>query len=172
MLNNDTAIAVHIVQEAMANIDEAIAQSAGSIASVDVDFLQSEARETVMGLIASLITADGFLHPQEREFLVRLVEVGDRPNAELAFLREYAERWRRQEQTVPGFFRQAVEADLKNQSDSAGSLTREIQLIANNCSIADGESTATEKRIISNYLRLLDDYIEQETANKSSWLEP
>jgi hypothetical protein len=100
------------------------------------------------------------------------VELGQEPNADLAFLRKYTERWRVMENTVPSFFRMVADCDLKNKTDAARGIMREIQLIGNNCSVTDQHFADSEMKLIRRYLRLLDDYLETRTGDRTAWLEP
>lgn len=169
---NDPQVAAAVVREAMENLVELIDQAAAATPGSDHAALRREADETVLGLIACLITADGHLHPEERAFLVALVDLGEAPNAELAFLRRYSEQWQRHEKKVPEFFRVAVRCDRAHNTDTAGGVMRELQLIANNCSVADRHFADAELKIFRRYLRLLDDYQVSETGSKTPWLEP
>ncbi len=171
MLKDDPSNEVLVVREAMANIEELVDRVALSFPNADVKTLRFEAHETVLALMAHLITADGIYHPQEQAFLRQLVDFGQKPNAEAGFLRQYTEHWRQMETQVPEFFRIAVGSDIKHKTDAARDIMREIQLIANNCSVSDRQHAVSEKKVVQRYLRFLDAYIERETGGKGAWLE-
>jgi len=100
------------------------------------------------------------------------MDFGQEPNAELSFLRNYTERWRVLEKNVPEFFRIAVDYDVKNKTETARGIMREIQLIGTNCSVTERGLADNEIKIIRRYLRVLDDYLEEKTNSGAAWLEP
>lgn len=172
MLNDDVTLAAAVVRDAMANLIEHVDEAADAMPGKAVEQLRDEAHETVMALIACLITADGHYDPRERAFVELLVQLPDAPGADMAFLRNYTERWTKTEKQIPEFFRAAVAADKEHKSDCARGIMRELQLIANNCSVSDTHFADVENKIIRRYLRLLDEYHESQTGGTASWLEP
>lgn len=115
---------------------------------------------------------DGQLDPQESAFLRLLIDFEERPNAELAYLRQYSERWQQMDKKVPEFFRVAVESDAKNKTDTARGIMREIQFIGNNCAVTDTRFAGSEVTIIRRYLRFLEEYLDEKTGGAAAWLEP
>jgi len=172
MLNDDAFIAAAVVRDAMANIFEFAAESAVRVLGANTEKLRAELHETVFALMAHLITVDGQFDPRERAFLRQLLDFGQEPNAELNFLRNYTERWRVMEKNVPEFFRIAVDYDVKYKTETARGIMREIQIVANNCSVTDKHFAASEAEVIRRYLRLLDNYLEGRTGSTAAWLEP
>lgn len=170
-MNDDASIAAAVIREALGNILELVRESAAAAPESDLNKLCDEVNTTVLALIAHLITVDGTYDPGEQRFLVQLVDFGHRPNAEPGFLREHSELWRRLERTVPEFFRLAIGYDMKSGTDTARGMMREIQIIANNCSVTDMQFVAVEKQVIKRYLRFLEEHLERQMGGDEQWLD-
>lgn len=156
----------------MFNILDAIAKAGTPLIRDEVIRLQREAHDTLLALVAHLLTADGQYDKKEQVFFNALVDVGLKPNRELAILREETERWRTIENKIPEFFRTAVAFDLKHGEETARGIMREIQLIGNNTSVSDDEMAVSESEVVWRYLRVLDEYLERESGDKAAWNEP
>jgi hypothetical protein len=172
MLSDDDEVAVRVVREALENLTEFVALSAADKPEAEIVRVQREMQETLFALMAFLICLDRQYDPRERALIAQLVELEDEPNAEMNFLRRYAERWERTKNQIPQFFRNAVEADSKASTDYARGIMREIQIAANNCAVTDRHFSADEKRTIGDYLHLLEAYLEGRSGGKGAWLEP
>ena len=119
----------------------------------ELDCMRDEAKCVVFELCSKVMLADGKFDSGERELLQRLVNLGEHDGTR--FLQQHTVRWDETSKTIPHFFKSAVTQD----PDTARSMLREIQFIANNVAIGDGDFQAVERQTVKDYLAFLEESI-------------
>ena len=151
---------VKAAQDAFMDLLELAEAVAKGDQSVDNESLRSEAQETVLALVAGIILADGQYDEGEREFIRLLVDLSDKPGGELAYVSDYAEKWKTASMQVPEFYCAAVRRDAREGTDIARTMRCRIQLIGNYTSISDDKFVASEREMVKQYIALLEDFAE------------
>lgn len=147
---------VFAVQNAVLDLFESVEQLSDEEAEKET--LRKNAEKTVLRFIAAIILADGKYRDGERALVAQLVDWTAKPGGEHRYLNEYAARWTETSTQIPRFFDAAVKFDIKRQTNIARAMLRNIQLIGNNVSACDGKCGETGRRMVRDYLRLLDEF--------------
>jgi hypothetical protein len=151
-------LTVKAAQEAFEELLELAELGAHGDGPEEREAFREEAQATALMLIAAVILADGQYDPGEQEFIRLLVDLSDKPGGEIRYLNDYASRWERASREIPGFYRAAVERDVRNGTEIAWKMRCRIQLIGNCASISDGKFVPSERETVSLYVGFLEEF--------------
>lgn len=172
-MNDKSKATMAAVQESVLNLLEVVDQAARGQSEAECEGLRHEAQKVVLSMIAAIVTSDSKYDVGEQAFLNLLVDSSQKAGGETRYLNEYAERWKTASMQVPRFFQAAADHDVRQRTELARAMMRELQLIGNNTCVSDGHFEAGEHEIVRNYILFLEEYLaawqaQNRTATKGS----
>lgn len=153
MSHNIDAVA-QAVKAAATNVFGIIQHTAADRTTEERAQLEEEAQQTILALVAAILSADGMIAPEEEDFVRLLIKPSGTDRAH-DYISQYAEKWLETSSVLPRFIEGALRFDEVQKTGNALSIIWQFESLAKATSACDGNSSPEELQIAQRFIDLL-----------------
>lgn len=145
------------VKSAATNVLNIIRHTAAGRTAEECAQLEEEAQQTILALVAAILSADGVIASQEEDFVGLLIQLPDTDQTH-SYISEYTEKWVSASRALPKFIECALLFDEANKSRNALSIIEQFECLAKATSACDDSSSPAEIEVSQRFINLLNEH--------------